>query len=335
MSGLTLSIIVPARNEEDNIANCLSSLIDQTFNDYEVIVISDGSIDKTDEITEKYAKTDSRFSLLRVDEKPSGWIGKNYALFHAQQHAKGTYLLFLDADVVLNRECIEKTIKILLDNNTDVISYAAFQKCKSIVEYAVQPLVFYLLNNLYPLEKISSNNTDVTALNGIFIMLSRKNYDLIGTHEALKDKVLEDVEFAKLAKKCHLKISFSYAPHLISVRMYRNFINLYHGWSKNFYPLLNYSNTKTFSISIALMLTFYLPLIGEYFWVQYNFIFLSWIIILFIYFSYVYHKMGYRFYYSFLYPLGSVILSIIILQSFVNYNFTGNVVWKNRTYKVK
>lgn len=329
-----LTVIIPVRDEEKNIAKCLDSLLNQSFKDFDIVVVSDESIDRTEEIVENYKETNSNIFLLKIQNKPEGWIGKNYALFLGQQYAKGEFLLFLDADVELNEKCIEITLNSLVGTSVNIISYAAYQECKSLVEYTVQPLIFHVLNNLYPLEKISSNKSKITALNGIFIMISRENYKLLGTHEAIKDKILEDVEFAKIARKQNLNISFSYAPQLIKVRMYDNFKDLFIGWSKNFYALLGYSKIKSFALFVLLNVVFNIPLFLMLLYPSYGLYFSIWLIFIILYFCFVYHKMGYRFYMGFLFPPGSFILSLIILQSFINYVFTGSVKWKNRTYKV-
>lgn len=335
MANKLLTVIIPARNEEKNIAKCLDSLMCQTFKEFDIVVVSDESIDKTEEIIETYKDNNADIFLLKIQHKPDGWVGKNYALFLGQQYAKGKYLLFLDADVELSENCIEQTLKQLINDDVNIVSYAAYQKCETIIEYAIQPLVFYILNILYPLKKISANNSKIVALNGIFIMISRENYILLGTHEVIKDRVLEDVEFAKIARQNNLKLSFSYKPELISVRMYDSFKDIFIGWSKNFYALLGYSKIKSFVLFLLLMSVFNAPLILMYFFPFFIIYFSSWLIFLIVYFCFVYHKMGYRFYVGFLFPISSILLSIIILQSLINYTFTGNVEWKNRTYKVK
>lgn len=334
MQNPLLTVIIPARNEENNIAKCLDSLLNQSFKDFEIVVASDESTDRTEEIVENYKENNNNIFLLKIQDKPDGWIGKNYALFLGQQYAKGLYLLFLDADVELNEKCLELSLKNLIDSTNDIISYAAFQECKTIIEYAIQPLVFHILNILYPLKKISSNKSNITALNGIFILISRENYELLGTHESVKNKVLEDVEFAKIARRSNLNISFSYAPQLIKVRMYNNFKDLFNGWSKNFYALLGYSKIKSFALFVFLISVFNFPLFLMLFCSSFSVYFLLWLIFLILYFCFVCHIMGYRFYVGFLFPFGSIVLALIILQSLINYTFTGSVKWKNRTYKV-
>ena len=94
-----VSVLIPARNEENNIGNILTDLINQDHRNIEVIVFNDQSEDRTAEIVREFARIDNRIRLIESDGLPEGWLGKNYACHKLSQSATGKYLLFLDADV--------------------------------------------------------------------------------------------------------------------------------------------------------------------------------------------------------------------------------------------
>ena len=103
-----MSVIIPARNEEDNIANLLDDLYEQAYRNLQIIVVDDNSIDKTAEIIAACAVKDKRIQSYRLDDEPSGtWLGKNRACFEAAKYAQGRYLLFLDADVRIGNNALE------------------------------------------------------------------------------------------------------------------------------------------------------------------------------------------------------------------------------------
>ncbi|MEW5818783.1 MAG: glycosyltransferase, partial [Cyanobacteriota bacterium] len=303
--------------------------------DYELIIVNDQSEDATEFIVNNYMDKFPQLQYLKIDKKPDEWVGKNYALNLGQKYSSSEMLLFIDADVRLSEKCLEKSCNLFIDNNINILSYAAYQECKTIYEYSLQPIIFWVLNLLYPLRDISNAKKSVAACNGIFIMIDRQTYLKIGTHEAVKSEILEDVELAKKAKKSGAKIVFSFAPELIKVRMYRNFQEIFDGWSKNIFALCEYSIIKSMLIVLLLLLLFNVPLLLVILGLAKNCIIIFWMIIVILYFMYVYHKMGYSAIVALLFPLGSLILPLIIINSIFRYKVKGSVKWKNRLYKVK
>lgn len=335
MSDKTLTVIIPARNEESNIKECLDSLIQQSYKNLDIIVVNDQSEDKTPEIVKEFQRTYPFIRLIDIKEKPVEWVGKSYALYSGYLESVSPLLLFMDADVRLNKLCIERTLETISNENLDILSYAAFQQCQTIIEYAIQPLVFYFLNIFYPLDGINTNSSGVVACNGIFILIKRELYEQIGTHSAIKSEILEDVELAKRIQSQGGRIKFMFAPDLITVRMYKNIKEIYEGWSKNFFVLLQRSCFKSIELIMVLMLLFWLPLTILIFNISLYLLILPILMLNITYFCYAYSKMGYKLWVGLLFPLGSVLLSIIIINSLVNYKFKGRVIWKNRMYKVK
>jgi chlorobactene glucosyltransferase len=330
-----LTIIIPARNEEHNIKACLDSLLHQTIENFYIIVVDDNSDDHTSEIVKSYAREYSYISLIKLTEKPSGWVGKNYALYEGACQVSTPYILFLDADVKLAEYCVEFTYNDIKDNNYDLISYAAFQECEGFLECAVQPLVFYILNVVYPFNKVNQDNNQIAACNGIFIFIKNDTYKSIGTHEAVKSEILEDVKLAQLIKENGQKLKFYYAPDLLRVRMYRHFNELYEGWSKNFFALLQYNYFKAILIVFLLLFIFWVPVIAMFLDPALVNFFIPLLLLVIIHFGYVYYKMDYSFLTGLLFPVGSLLVSAIIIQSIINYNIKGQVKWKGRTYTVK
>ena len=329
-----LTIVVPARNEEANLIPCIESLISQTCKDFQIIIVDDQSEDKTPDIAKKYASEYDYIHYISIKEKPTGWVGKNYALFTAYREVKSPYVLFIDADVRLNKHCIENSITLAKDNNIYLLSYAAHQECKTIFEYAVQPMIFHILNILYPFKGINDQPGSNAVVNGIFILIKTDIYQKAGTHEAIKNEILEDVKLAHNVEKAGGKIYFSYAPGLIQVRMYHNLSEIITGWSKNIFALLNYSILKSIMLIVLLLCLFWLPIIALIVDISLYPFAVPLLVAVFAYFCYAYSRMKYPAATGLLYPAGTIILTAIILNSIINYKIKGSVSWKNRRYRV-
>ena len=226
---LTVSVIVPARNEEASLGTCLESLVAQTGVAFEIIVVDDHSTDRTREIA-------SSFSAVRVIEAgplPDGWTGKNNAVVNGARVARGEWLLFTDADTMHLPGSLARALKEALDNNADLLSYSPEQIAVTFWEMATLPVVFAELARQYPPSKVSDPNSPEAAANGQYILVKRETYDAIGGHTAIAGNILEDVALARAVKVSGRKIRFRYAADAVRTRMYRNFRQLRDGWTKN------------------------------------------------------------------------------------------------------
>ncbi|HYQ59291.1 MAG TPA: glycosyltransferase, partial [Draconibacterium sp.] len=143
-----VSILIPARNEEQNIGLLLQDIQQQEWQNLEVLVFNDQSTDKTAEIVESYTKTDQRFQLFNSDGLPEGWLGKNYGCYQLAQKAKGSYFLFLDADVRISGTIIAGTIAKVQQHKLGLLSIFPKQIMRSWGEYLTIPIMNFILLSL-------------------------------------------------------------------------------------------------------------------------------------------------------------------------------------------
>jgi glycosyltransferase involved in cell wall biosynthesis len=246
---LTVSVIVPARNEEASLGNCLESLVTQTGVDFETIVVDDHSTDRTREIATSFAAdllcedrpapdhadTDrpGKLRIIEAGPLPEGWTGKNNAVVTGAQAARGKWLLFTDADTVHLPGSLAGALKEAQDNNADLLSYSPEQIAVTFWEMAVLPVVFAELARQYPPAKVSDPNSSAAAANGQYLLIKREAYDAVGGHAAIAGSILEDVGLARAVKASGRRIRFRYAADAVRTRMYRNFRQLRDGWTKN------------------------------------------------------------------------------------------------------
>lgn len=229
-----VSILIPARNEEKNIFNCINSAINQTYTNLEIIVLDDNSTDKTFEIASGI--NHKNLKIIKGDRLPYNWLGKNWSCYQLAEKAKGNYLLFIDADVMISPTAVEAAVSEIEQNNFSLISVFPTQTMKSFGEYLIVPLMNWLLLAFLPLKLVyTSLNKSFIAANGQFMLWKKEDYYTIGGHQQVKNEIVEDMALAGLAKQNNLKIKTLLGGSLVNCRMYNSFNDAYNGFQKNFY----------------------------------------------------------------------------------------------------
>jgi len=227
----TVSIIVPARNEEACLSTCLESLVTQTGISFETIVVDDDSTDRTAEIARSFPK----LTLIPAGPLPDNWTGKNNTMSAGAKaaHTKAKWLLFTDADTVHQPGSLARAVAEAEQHGAALLSYSPQQEVHGFWEKAVMPVIFAELAATYPPQAVNDPASPIAAANGQYLMISREAYDAVGGHTKIAGDLLEDVAMARLVKRSGRKIVFRYAPDAVRTRMYRSFAQLLEGWTKN------------------------------------------------------------------------------------------------------
>jgi glycosyltransferase involved in cell wall biosynthesis len=224
-----VSVIVPARNEEQCLGACLLSLEGQGDVGFEIIVVDDESTDRTREIAESFAGV----RVVDAGPLPAGWSGKNNALTTGVQQAKGEWLLFTDADTVHRPGSLARALAEARAEGAALLSYSPEQEVQGFWERAVMPVVFAELAGRYRPAEVSDPGSQVAAANGQYILVLRSAYDAVGGHTAIAGDLLEDVALARAVKRSGRRIFFRFGGDAVRTRMYRSFGQLREGWTKN------------------------------------------------------------------------------------------------------
>ncbi len=224
-----VSVIVPARNEEACLNDCLNSLVTQSGAVFEIIVVDDYSTDRTRQIAESFPVV----RMISPPALPSGWTGKNNALWAGVQAARGEWLLFTDADTVHVSGSLARALTEAKEHGADMLSYSPEQIAVTFWEMSVLPVVFAELAHQYPPKQVSDPASPIAAANGQYILIRREAYEAVGGHRAVAGDLLEDVALARAVKSSGRKLRFRYADDAVRTRMYRNFWQLREGWTKN------------------------------------------------------------------------------------------------------
>jgi glycosyltransferase involved in cell wall biosynthesis len=245
-----VSIIVPARNEEASLGDCLESLTGQTGARFEIIVVDDASTDRTREIAQTYAGVRVISpELLPQDCAGKSWTGKNNAIVAGAKAASAQWLLFTDADTVHLPGSLARALEEAKNERADLLSYSPEQVVVTFAERAVMPVIFAELAAHYPPRKVRDQNSgqsskqssrqssgqgsEIAAANGQYILVRRTAYDAVGGHAAVATEILEDVALARLFRNAGRRLYFRYGGDAVRTRMYRNWAQLREGWTKN------------------------------------------------------------------------------------------------------
>jgi chlorobactene glucosyltransferase len=230
-----VSIIIPARNEARTIRTVIQSVLQSTYQPFEILVVDDRSADDTATLVRGFT-SDVRLRLVSGEELPAGWYGKPWACFQGYRAARGDLLLFTDADTTHYPELLERAVGALLTQRADLVTVSPRQRCITFWERIAMPQIWYLLALRYTPQSVNRARRprDVIA-NGQFILTSRTAYETAGTHSAVRQEVAEDLALAQTYLAKGLKLHFAFAERLMETRMYEGLSSLIEGWSKNIY----------------------------------------------------------------------------------------------------
>lgn len=235
--------VVPARNEEAAIGACVKSLAVQEEIS-EIVVVDDQSTDRTAEIVQGLTQRHAQVRLLEAGEPPTGWVGKNHAVWRGARDAKAEWLLFTDADAVHAGNSARKALELAGREGAVLVSFSPEQLMGTWYEKALIPYVYCRLGRRFSYEDVNDPKKEAAAANGQFLMMRRNVYEAVGGHASVGGEVLEDLALAKRVKSAGYRIWFGSGKEIVRVRMYRSFGAMWEGWKKNLYPLMGGSGAE-------------------------------------------------------------------------------------------
>jgi glycosyltransferase involved in cell wall biosynthesis len=342
---LELSVIVPARNEEDCLGACLESLVAQSEEvfqlgrDWELIVVDDHSIDRTGEVARGFAGV----TVMAAAKLEKGWTGKANAIWTAARKARGRWLLFTDADTVHEEGNLRRAIHEAARHKVGMLSYSPRQIVSGLWQRTIMPLVFSELALAYPPDKVSDPNQRIAAANGQFLLVEREAYRRLGGHPAVADRVLEDVELAFLAKRRKVGLRFRYAGEAVATRMYRTTSAMIEGWTKNLALLFNNVLALALWRALDIALLIGLPWLAVELWSAHfaahslEWLGAGWVLLLLwvrnlIRFYARVAKSNFGLVDCALSPLGLPLFAGLLYRSWFQHRVLKQVSWKGRTY---
>ncbi|MCD8166735.1 MAG: glycosyltransferase family 2 protein [Bacteroides sp.] len=234
-----LSILIPARNEEKNIGHLLHDLGSLSYPHIEIIVYDDESTDRTVEIAASYLPSLPELRIIRGTPPPPGWLGKNYACYQLAKEARGGKLLFLDADVQVDKHFPERILACSEQYQTALLSIFPQQLTPDWGSRLVVPVMNWILLSLLPLILVRiSPMVSLTAANGQCMLFETRAYRETEPHRVCRDKAVEDMAIMKLFKKKKLRVATLLGTGNIYCHMYRELQEGINGFTKNIVEML-------------------------------------------------------------------------------------------------
>src|SRR5271155_1790886 len=230
----SISVLIPARNEERAIAASLDSLLASRGVAIEIIVLDDASTDRTAEIVLGFSARDSRVRLEPAPSLPAGWNGKQHACYALAGMARSSILCFLDADVRLAPEALASMSVFLARTGSDLVSGFPRQETETPLEWLLLPLIHFVLLSYLPLAGMRALPAPGFAAGcGQFLMVRRDAYRKTGGHAQIRTTMHDGLLLPQLFRRYGLRTDIADLTHLATCRMYQNATEVWHGLSKN------------------------------------------------------------------------------------------------------
>ena len=343
VTGVKLSIIIPARNESAQIGTVLASVLASTYTPLEIVVVDDRSSDDTARKVAELAASDARLRLVLGRGLPRGWYGKPWACQQGADTATGDVLVFVDADTRHHPELMARAVATLLHSKADLLTIAPRQLVVSFWERVIMPQVWVMLGIRYHPSSVNKARKPWGVIaNGQFMMFPRASYTAVGEHAAVRGEVVEDLAMAQRVVALGRKLYFAFAYDLMETRMYQNLRQVVEGWSKNVFigsraslgknPLMRFVAPLLMAlnpifwlappVALAFALAGSAPALLAPAAIASGLSVLFWSLISF--------GMQAPFWYGLLYPLGAVMFLWILARS--AWRGTRRVEWRGRVY---
>ena len=339
-----VSVILPARNEEKFIEKCLNSLVEQDYDDYEIIAINDSSNDSTGDVIKKYSEKFPKVIFVDAKPKPDGWMGKNWACMEGYKKASGNLLLFTDADTVHTSSVISLAVSHLLSLDLDALTVIPRMLCLDRITKITLPMISTFLHTRFSALRVNDTSKNTGYFFGSFFIMKKSTYDSVGTHEGVKSELVEDGALGRKVKESNFKMRMVRGEHLIDAVWARDSFTLWNALKRLMIPLY-LQNTRIavasfFGVLFLLFMPF--PILG------YSVIFSSDSSLVLFVISCIASSLVYlggmldatkgldlKLRYSLFAPVGSFIVVCGFLAGLIQAKSKSAVSWRGRTYHMK
>ncbi|HEU0076197.1 MAG TPA: glycosyltransferase family 2 protein [Longimicrobiaceae bacterium] len=254
-----VSVVIAARDEERGIEHALASVLAQRYGPLEVVVVDDRSADATGAILDRMAAADSRLRVVHVADLPAGWLGKNHALHLGAAEAAGDYVLFTDADVVMEPDTLARAIGFMRAEGIDHLAAAPRVELPSPALRVFVVLFSLFFAIAFRPWKLRDPESRAHIGIGAFNLVRARAYRAAGGHLPIRMRPDDDLKLGKLMKKHGFRQDFVVATESLRVEWYRTFGELVRGLMKNGYAGMEYRLSWVVATTVAHLLVFVLP----------------------------------------------------------------------------
>lgn len=335
-----VSILVPARNEEANIEACVESLQKQDYPDFEILVLDDNSRDSTADIITRIAATDDRVQLMKGEPLPQGWAGKPHACYQLAQKAKGSWLLFVDADTTSAPHMLRSVMALALKMRPSLLSGFPRQLATSLPQKIVIPVLYFIILSWVPLWWLQRSKKPKPSLAiGQFLLFPKEEYWRIGGHKAVKDRILEDVWLGvEITKHGGRHVAIDLSP-VFFCNMYHSIKAMSEGVIKWMYSVASLSPAAL----VGLMVAGYVFFLAPFYWLWHELFMVAatteWLPLIIFQVVVVLgmrlmadHRFREPFVSAWLHPFGFFYILLSAVYATIRQAMGKGVTWKERVY---
>jgi glycosyltransferase involved in cell wall biosynthesis len=328
-----VSVVIAARNEARNIEEALQSVLNQDYPRLEIIVADDRSTDRTGDILDRMAERDTRLRPIHITELPPGWLGKNHALDFAAHQATGEYLLFTDADIVMNPTAIRRAISYAEREQRDHIAVGPEARMPGILLNAFVGVFGFFFSLFTRPWKAADPRSDRFIGIGAFNLMRAEVYRRIGGHEAIRMRPDDDIKLGKLIKKNGYRQELLHGTGMIAVEWYASVRELIDGTEKNFFSGLEYNLAVAIGAALLQLVFFVWPFVallvtaGATRWLN-----LAAVLIVLASYAMGAHLVGARRRYALLFPLSVLLFIYLMWNSTRKTLMNDGINWRDTHY---
>src|ERR1051326_6470741 len=351
-----VSIIVPARNEEDIMQQALRTLLALDYDNYEIIAVNDRSTDATGEIMERVAGSQNQSQsphpvspkngetrvgppLLRVihhRELPAGWMGKTHAMWTAAKEATGDWLLFTDADELFKPDSLRRALAYAESVPADHVVLFPRMIMKRAGEFMMISFFQTMFMFGHRPWKVADPATDDHMGVGAFNLVRRRVYEAVGTYQALRMEVLDDMKLGKVVKRAGFAQRNVFGADLISIRWAHGAMGVVNNLTKNFFAVLSFQWWRTVISALGLAFLNYGPFLGI--WLAHGWARVPYAVALGS-MMLIYFGMSWRSavppYYFLLHPVSTTLFIYTLLRSMFLTLWNDGIVWRGTKYPLE
>jgi cellulose synthase/poly-beta-1,6-N-acetylglucosamine synthase-like glycosyltransferase len=334
-----VSIIVPACNEEETIEQGLTQLLALDYDNYEIIAVDDRSTDQTGEIMDRVAEggeAHGRLRVIHVDSLPSGWLGKTHAMWTAGKQATGDWLLFTDADVLFKPDALRRALAYAESQRADHVVLFP----RMIMKRAGEKMMIAFFQTLFVFGhrpwKVAEPDTKDHMGVGAFNMIRRPVYEAIGTYQALRFEVLDDMKLGKVVKTAGYAQRNVFGEDLISIRWAKGALGIVRNLTKNFFAVMSFQWPRALISCFALAFLNLMPFLGV--WLAHGWAKIPYGIALLSMYLIYFGMSGMSSvpsYYFFLHPVSTLLFVYTMMRSMMVTLWHGGVTWRGTKYPLE
>ncbi|HXO32915.1 MAG TPA: glycosyltransferase family 2 protein [Candidatus Acidoferrales bacterium] len=335
-----VSVIVPARNEEEDIKLSLTRLLELDYDNYEVIAVNDRSTDRTGEIMERVAEnpvlTSGRLRVIHHRELPAGWLGKTHAMWTATNEATGDWLLFTDADVLFKPDSVRRALAYAEAEKADHVVLFPRIIMKQPGEYMM--IAFFQTMFVFghrPWKVADPKSRDHMGV-GAFNLIRQSVYQAVGTYQALRMEVVDDMKLGKVVKNAGYAQRNVFGGDLISIRWANGAMGVVDNLTKNFFAILSFQWPRTLISALGLAFLNLVPFLGV--WLAHGWARLPYVVALGSMFSIylgIWLRSGVPAYYFLLHPVSTALFIYTLLRSMFHALWNDGIIWRGTRYPLE